>query len=60
MKSFRILSLVGLVLLMAYPVFSYEIGEVVDDFALPSLDGDTIRLSDYEGKVVLLDFWAPW
>jgi peroxiredoxin len=31
------------------------------DFALASLDGKTtIRLSDYRGKAVLLNFWATW
>lgn len=28
------------------------------DFTLPALDGSTIHLSDYRGKVVLLDFWS--
>jgi cytochrome c biogenesis protein CcmG, thiol:disulfide interchange protein DsbE len=30
------------------------------DFTLPQLDGQTLRLSSYRGKVVLLDFWATW
>jgi cytochrome c biogenesis protein CcmG/thiol:disulfide interchange protein DsbE len=30
------------------------------DFALPDSQGATVRLSDYTGKVVLLDFWATW
>ncbi len=30
------------------------------EVALPSLNGDTIRLSSLKGKVVLLDFWASW
>lgn len=28
------------------------------DFALPGLNGETIRLSDYRGKVVVLNFWT--
>jgi len=30
------------------------------DFALQNMDEDTIKLSDYRGKVVLLNFWATW
>ena len=30
------------------------------DFQLPSLDGQTINLSDFRGKPVLLNFWATW
>lgn len=30
------------------------------DIALPSPQGDTIRLSSLRGKYVLLDFWAAW
>jgi peroxiredoxin len=30
------------------------------DFSLPQLNGETLNLSDYRGKVVLLDFWATW
>ncbi len=30
------------------------------DFALKSLDGKTVHLSDFKGKAVLLNFWATW
>ena len=30
------------------------------DFALEDLDGNTVKLSDYKGKVVIIDFWATW
>jgi peroxiredoxin len=30
------------------------------NFALKDASGKTIKLSDYRGKVVLLDFWATW
>lgn len=37
-----------------------KVGQLPPDFETESLDGQTIRLSDYKGKVVLLDFWATW
>lgn len=37
------------------------VGEEVQDFSLPDVSGDTLRLSDYVGKgYLLLDFWASW
>ena len=33
---------------------------VAPDFSLESLDGPTMRLSDFRGKAVLLNFWATW
>ena len=30
------------------------------DFALPDLQGNSVRLSDLRGKVVLINFWATW
>jgi thiol-disulfide isomerase/thioredoxin len=35
-------------------------GSEAKDIILPNTQGDTLRLSDYKGKVVLLDFWASW
>ncbi|MEI2738189.1 MAG: TlpA disulfide reductase family protein [Chitinophagaceae bacterium] len=35
-------------------------GQMAADIALPSANGDTLRLSSLKGKVVLLDFWASW
>ncbi|MFP8877480.1 MAG: TlpA disulfide reductase family protein [Myxococcota bacterium] len=30
------------------------------DFEHPDLSGDTVRLADYRGQIVVLDFWATW
>ena len=30
------------------------------DFTLIDINGDTVKLSDYGGKIVFLDFWATW
>ena len=37
-----------------------KIGEVAPDIEMPGPDGKVRKLSDYKGKVVLLDFWASW
>jgi len=35
-------------------------GQPAPDFTLASLDGKPLKLSDYRGKAVLLNFWATW
>jgi peroxiredoxin len=35
-------------------------GDAAPDFTLQTLDGRTLRLSDFRGKAVVLNFWATW
>ena len=35
-------------------------GESAPDFTLTGLSGEKVRLSDFRGKVILLNFWASW
>jgi peroxiredoxin len=39
---------------------SPEEGSLAPDFLLESLDGSEVRLSDYHGQPVVLNFWATW
>jgi peroxiredoxin len=34
--------------------------KIASDFTLSDSKGASVKLSDYKGKVVLLDFWATW
>jgi cytochrome oxidase Cu insertion factor (SCO1/SenC/PrrC family) len=38
----------------------YESPKPAPVFALPALDGRSVRLEDYRGKALLLFFWATW
>ncbi|MGK9184732.1 TlpA family protein disulfide reductase [Priestia filamentosa] len=35
-------------------------GNPAPDFELTTLKGETVKLSDYKGKKVILNFWATW
>ncbi len=35
-------------------------GVAAPDFAATTLDGQTVHLSDYDGRVVLVSIWATW
>lgn len=37
-----------------------EKGKQAPDFELNTLDGETVKLSDFRGERVLLNFWATW
>jgi AhpC/TSA family len=37
-----------------------QVGMVAPDFEAKDQDGQSFKLSDYRGKVVLLDFWGFW
>jgi cytochrome c biogenesis protein CcmG/thiol:disulfide interchange protein DsbE len=59
----------ALLALLAYGLAAQQPAESVDpaarpaapDLTLPRLDGDgEVALSSYEGKIVVLNFWASW
>lgn len=45
----------------AAPKVRPQVGYLAPDFALPNLNGKTVRLSDFRGKKgVFINFWATW
>jgi thiol-disulfide isomerase/thioredoxin len=37
-----------------------QVGKESPDFTLQNLEGEEVSLSDYRGKIVILNFWATW
>lgn len=53
--------------LFIFHIFLFHHGEAQTSYnaqspeiTLPSLNGDIVKLSDFKGKVILVDFWASW
>ncbi|MES2829307.1 MAG: TlpA disulfide reductase family protein [Bacteroidota bacterium] len=37
-----------------------QVGQTAPDFTINSIDGKPVKLSDFKGKYVMVDFWASW
>ena len=65
LKPFVFFTLVGLLAVFAIYRQSLApdatlIGSQAPDFELKNRNGEVVRLSDYEGNLVFLNFWATW
>ena len=47
-------------LILTYRFAPVKVGMTAPDFSLKTVDGSPVHLSDYRGKVVMLNFWATW
>jgi hypothetical protein len=36
------------------------VGKKIPNYELTTLEGETVSLHDYDGKIILLNFWATW
>ncbi len=41
-------------------LYKFRTGGVASDFTYPDTNGNMISLSDFKGKIVLVDVWATW
>jgi peroxiredoxin len=41
-------------------MLSMNVGTIAPEFGLPDTQGQVVKLSSYQGKYVLIDFWASW
>ncbi len=60
MRRYLVAWLLGLGLLASGPVQGQAEPAKAINFQFTDINGKTIRLSDFRGKWVLVNFWAPW
>lgn len=56
----RLISIFILIIVYCSPLFAIEPGTKAPDFSLIGNDGKSHSISELNGKVILLDFWASW
>ena len=52
--------LIAMLILATAPSVQAQAGDEPPDFSAKDISGRALKLSDFKGKVVLLDFWATW
>ena len=45
---------------LSHTLTKLEMPVLAPDFTLTNMDGESRSLSDYRGKVIMLNFWATW
>ena len=58
-KALQLLSL-SLMMGVAPSAWSVDVEQLAPDFTLEALTGPNLRLQEYRGQVVLINFWASW
>lgn len=56
----RAIALFITVIAMSGPLSAKQVNGPAPDFTLKSQSGKNLRLSDYRGQVVMINFWASW
>jgi thiol-disulfide isomerase/thioredoxin len=56
----RIITIIAALLMFSLAAYAQNAQQQAPSLTLKSIQGRTLRLSNYRGKVVLLNFWATW
>jgi hypothetical protein len=56
----RTITIVAFLLFASQAMAAYGLGDSIEDFTLLTPDGDPVSLSDFEGDVILINFFATW
>lgn len=61
-NKIKLIIIVGIALMIFFLLTLRESNKLkpAPSFALKDLKGNRVRLSDFRGKIVIVDFWAPW
>jgi peroxiredoxin len=60
MKTKIILNLLVLLLISTGTALAIEVGSTPPDFKLPTIEGKDVKLSDYQGRIILLKLATTW
>lgn len=60
MKTKLILNILVLLLFSTGTALAIEVGSTPPDFKLPTIEGKDVKLSDYQGRIILLKLATTW
>ena len=60
MKKFLLVTMVVLAAISGIKAQNIKVGDKMPDFTLQTVNGEDMSLSQFSGKVVLIDVWASW
>lgn len=60
--SFKVIQLLVLSIALSFSalVSAESVNQKAPEITLPGMDGKTVKLSDFRGQVVMVNFWASW